>query len=75
MRVMEPPVATTKFVAVNVTAAARDELRHAAVIVSAALGRRVSMADAVLVLKAIADRHPDEIGDTARQVLEESSHE
>jgi hypothetical protein len=70
MRVLEPTVATTKFVAVNVTTEARDQLRHAAVVVSAAIGRRVSMADAVLVLKAITDQHPEEIESMARRVLE-----
>ena len=71
MRVLEPNVATTKFVAVNVTPDARDDLRRAALIVSAQLGKRVSMADAVRVLMALADQHVDEIAATARQVLEE----
>jgi hypothetical protein len=63
MEVKERPPMTTKFVAVNLTPDARDALRHAAVVVSAELGHRVGMSDALLVIKAIADRHRDEIED------------
>lgn len=58
-----------KFTAVNLTTEGRDALRHAAVVVSAELGRRVSMSDALMVIKAVADRHKDEFADIAAEVL------
>jgi hypothetical protein len=66
-----PTVATSpvKFTAVNVTPAARDSLRLAAVTVSAAVGRRVSMSDALLVIAALASAHPDEMRTCADRVL------
>ena len=59
-----------KFVAVNLTPAARDALRHAAVVVSAELGERVSMSDALLTMKAVADRHRSEIKEAAEAIID-----
>lgn len=58
-----------KFVAVNLTPAARDALRHAAVIVSAELGERVSMSDALLIIKTVADQHRDQFRAIADQTM------
>jgi hypothetical protein len=64
------PMATpAKFTAVNVTPASRDALRLAAVNVSAAVGRRVSMSDALLVIAAFAEAHPEEMREFAQQAL------
>lgn len=71
MKTMErsPTVATTKFVAVNVTPEAREVLRLMAVTVSAAVGRRVSMSDALRVIDAVARDHAPEIGPKAAALL------
>ena len=58
-----------KFVAVNITPAARDALRLMAVTVSAAVGKRVSMSDALLVVDAVAKGHPEDIAERAAAVL------
>lgn len=65
-----PTVATTKFVAVNVTPEAREVLRLMAVTVSAAVGRRVSMSDALRVIDAVAKDHQDEIRVKAAAILD-----
>lgn len=65
-----PAVAPIKFVAVNVTPEARDALRLMAVKVSAAVGKRVSMSDALAVVDAVAQAHAEEIADTARRILD-----
>ncbi len=68
-------MATTKFVAVNVTPEARDILRLLAVQVSAQVGRRVSMSDALIVANAIAGAHTDEIAARAAELLDRSEGE
>lgn len=68
-------MATTKFVAVNVTPAARDLLRRMAVDVSSAVGRRVSMSDALRVIDAVAKAHPDEIRELAASILAPTEEE
>lgn len=64
-------MAPTKFVAVNLTPAARDRLRLMAVNVSAVVGRRVSMSDALLVVDEIAKAHPEEIAEVGRRLLDQ----
>lgn len=63
-------MAATKFVAVNVTPEARDVLRLMAVNVSAAVGRRVSMSDALAVVDDITKQHPEQLTETARRLLQ-----
>jgi hypothetical protein len=63
-------MAPTKFIAVNLTPGARDVLRLRAVTVSAAMGRRVSMSDALLVIDQLATDHSEEIAAVALRVLE-----
>lgn len=65
-------MAPIKFVAVNVTPAARDSLRLMAVRVSAAVGRRVSMSDALAVVDAVAQAHADEIAEAAARLLNDA---
>lgn len=62
-------MAATRFVSVNLTPAARDLLRLASVHISVEVGRKVSMADALLILNAVAQRHPEEIREEARRLL------
>jgi hypothetical protein len=62
-----PSVATTKFVAVNLTPTARDTLRMESLRISMEAGRKVSMADALLILAAVARNHPEEVTAEARR--------
>ncbi|MGH7733386.1 MAG: hypothetical protein ACREOE_06710 [Gemmatimonadales bacterium] len=62
-------MAATRFVSVNLTPAARDRLRMASLRISMEVGRKVSMADALLILDAVASAHPEEIKERAAAVL------
>ncbi len=64
-----------KFVAVNLTPAARDALRLAAVVVSAELGERVSMSDALLTMKAVVDQHRGELKEAAEAIVNREGSE
>jgi hypothetical protein len=64
-----PIMAPIKFTAVNLTHEAREVLRLRAVTVSAAIGRRVSMSDALLVIDLLASQHADEIATFANRIL------
>lgn len=63
-------MAATRFVSVNLTPAARDKLRLASVHISMGVGRKISMADALLILDAVAQKHPEEIAQEARLLLD-----
>lgn len=58
------------FVSVNLTPEARDRLRVASLKISLALERKVSMADALLILNEVAQQHQDEITATALRLLD-----
>jgi hypothetical protein len=60
-------MAATKFVSVNLTPQARDALRVEALRISLEAGRKVSMADALLILAAVARNHPEEVTTEARR--------
>jgi hypothetical protein len=62
-----PSMAPTKFIAVNLTPEARDTLRMESLRVSMEVGRKVSMADALLILAAVARKHPEEVTAEARR--------
>ncbi|MDX2683689.1 hypothetical protein [Streptomyces soliscabiei] len=63
-------MAATRFVSVNLTPAARDRLRVASLRISMEAGRKVSMADALLILADVAETHPDEIRERAAAFIE-----
>ena len=65
-------MANPRFVSVNLTPAARDALRLLTARLTVDLGRRISMGDAVMALHVVAQRHPDEIAEAARQYLEQN---
>lgn len=58
-------MAATRFVSVNLTPAARDRLRLASLRISMDVGRKVSMADALVILADVAEAHPEEIRERA----------
>lgn len=62
-------MANPRFVSVNLTPAARDALRLLTARLTVDLNRRVSMGDAVLVLHAVAEQHPEEMKEAARRLL------
>lgn len=68
-------MAGTRFVSVNLTPAARDRLRVASLRISMEIGRKVSMADALVILADVAEAHPDEIRERAAAFLAASGEE
>jgi hypothetical protein len=60
-------MAPTKFIAVNLTPEARDTLRMESLRISMEVGRKVSMADALLILAAVSRNHPEEVTAEARR--------
>jgi len=51
----------TKFVPVNLTLPARHALQQAALALSAAAGRRLSMSAVLLAMASVAQNYPDEV--------------
>lgn len=58
---MTQPKRKTKYVSMNVTIPARDALQGFQVTAIGALGRRVSLSDALRLAVAVAAKHPDEL--------------
>lgn len=54
-------MANKKFVSVNLTAEARDELRRAVLDLTSVVGRRISMSDVLLHSVRVAARHDTEL--------------
>jgi hypothetical protein len=53
----------TIFVSVNLTEAARDELRQATLELTSPAGRRLSMSDTLIAALRVAANHQDELVD------------
>jgi hypothetical protein len=56
----------TPYVSVNLTEAARDALRRAALNLTTPAGRRVSMSDALLANLQVGVKHPEEVLEKVR---------
>lgn len=51
----------TAFVSVNLTSAARDDLRQATIDLTSAAGTRLSMSELLVVALRVARAHPEEL--------------
>lgn len=56
------------FVSMNVTPEARDRLRLASLQIGLDVGRKISLADALLAALATAQEHPEELRAHARRI-------
>jgi len=60
-----PPMATAKFVSLNITPDARESVRRMAVLVTAETEQRVTHSDALRIAEALMRRHRAEIKELA----------
>lgn len=67
-----PPMATAKFVSLNITPAARESVRRMAVLVTAETERRVTHSDALRIAEALMRLHRAEIKDLAETTGEDT---
>lgn len=63
-------MAPAKFVALQVTPEAREAVRRMAALTTGRAMQRVTYAQTLLIAEHLMNRHPEELADCAREVLE-----
>lgn len=69
----DTPNRRTEFVAVHLTKPVRDKIRRATLDISVAVGRKVSMSDALDVALDVASENPKKLASKARTELTHDS--